>query len=95
MRGNRVAIAIGTLVGGTVTLTWKDPDTVDGVSPVQVELELVPKVFWVQRISNGASPGHLRLTVTKTGCTVTSSDGADTGQVRVYAVCRASDLGGM
>lgn len=91
---NRIAVAAGTLVAGTLTVTWKDPDTVDGTAPVPVVLDHIPKIFWVQRITEGAAPGFLRMTVTASGCTITSSNGADVGQVRAYAICRAADMAG-
>lgn len=102
VRKNRIAVALGTMVGGTIAVTWKDPDTVDGSNPVTIQLEYAPTLFWVQR--NGsyggtggvkANAGELTVdtsSVTANGCTVTSSNAADTGGVRVYAVCRQGDL---
>jgi len=90
---NRVGIGTGSLAAGALTGTWRDPDTVDGVGPVQVELEYAPKLFWVVRTGASASAGHLRVSVTKSGFTVTSTDGGDNGPVRVYGICRDADLG--
>lgn len=95
MKSNRIGIAIGSLTAGSVTLTWKDPDTVDGSSPTQIELEYAPKVFFVTRTGASASAGHLRVAVTATGCTVTSDDNSDDGDVRVVGICRAADLLGV
>jgi hypothetical protein len=98
-RKNRIAMATGTLVAGTLAVTWKDPDTIDGTQ-VTIELAYDPSFFWVQRAGAyggaggiAANAGDLTMSaVTKNGCTVTSANAADTGGFRVFAVCRQEDL---
>ncbi len=100
VRKNRIAVALGTMVAGTIAVTWKDPDTVDGSSPVTIQLEYAPTFYWVQRSGAyggtggvAANAGDLTISaVTANGCTITSSNVADTGAVRVYAVVRQEDL---
>ncbi len=41
LRKNRIAIATGTLVGGTADVTWKDPDTIENSSQTVIELSYV------------------------------------------------------
>lgn len=94
IRKLRVAVATGTMVAGTIAVTWSDPDTVDGSSPVTIQLTRAPTFYWAQRTSaGGGAQGALRVTaVTANGCTVTSSEGTDTGAVRVYAIVSQDDL---
>lgn len=100
LRKNRIAVATGTLVGGTADVTWKDPDTIEAASPTQIELSYAPSFFWVQRAGAyggaggvAADAGDLTISaLTVNGCTVTSSDAQDTGAFRVFAVCRQGDL---
>lgn len=100
IRKNRIAVATGTLVAGTLAVTWKDPDTIDGTTPVQIELDYAPTFYWPTRAGAyagaggvAANAGDLTITaVTAKGCTVTSSNAADTGGFRVYAICRQGDL---
>lgn len=89
----RKAVCKVTLVAGAGTGTWKDPDTVDGSSAVQIELEYAPTFYWTQRTTEGAAPGNITVTsVTKTGITLDSSDAADVGVIRCYAVVKAEDI---
>ena len=92
---NRVAVAVVTIVAGNGAGQRSDPDAVDGVQPAQVELAYAPTFWWSQRVQSLApnAQGELTVTVTKQGCTVTSANPGDSAVVRVYAVCRAGDLG--
>jgi len=92
---NRVAVSVVTIVAGNGAGQWSDPDAVDGVQPAQVELAYAPTFWWHQRVNSFApnAQGELIVTVTKQGCNVVSSNPGDAALVRVYAVCRAGDLG--
>ena len=92
---NRVAVSVVTIVAGNGAGQWSDPDAVDGVQPAQVELAYAPTFWWHQRVNSFApnAQGELTVTVTKQGCNVVSSNPGDAALVRVYAVCRAGDLG--
>lgn len=97
MKNNRIGIAKGNIGNnGSVNLTWKDPDDVDGSAPTQIELEYAPKIYTITRTGTSSSAGFLRvISVTATGCTVTSTDASDDGPVRVVGVCRAADFAGI
>lgn len=96
----RIAVGTGTMVAGTCAIVWKDPDTIDAGSPTTIELEYAPTFRFVQREGAyggaggvAANAGDLTITaVTVNGCTVTSSNAADTGGVRVTAIVRGADF---
>ena len=94
-KNNRIAMDVVTLVGGSGTATWRDPDTALGSAIVTIELEYTPQFVWATRTTAGTQT-NTQLTfsaITATGCTITSSSVFDTGVYRVYAVCRAEDFG--
>lgn len=95
VKNNRIAMDVVTLAAGVATVTWKDPDTELGSTPVTIELEYAPHfVWWIRTTDSGTSNVQLTISaITARGCTVTSSSTQDTGTYRVYAVCRAEDFG--
>lgn len=87
-RSKRCTVALADVVllggGAAITSTWKDPDTISAAAPTVMELEYVPKSLKATRTTAGAGPGHLTITATKTGCTVTSSIAGDNGTIRIF-----------
>lgn len=88
----RVGMASGALVAGSLTVTWKDPDTALGTSPQQVALEAVPQTVIVERSALGGTPGSLAYSATATGVTITSSSGTDTSSLVITAFVRVTDF---
>ena len=56
VRKNRIGADTVTLVAGSGTVTWKDPDTVLGTQ-VTIQLEYAPTFVWYVRTTAGAAPG--------------------------------------
>lgn len=93
MKRLRAAIAVVTLVGGTATANWLDPETALAVTTEQIQLEYVPDIVWGAVTTPAGTPGTLSYAWTANGVTVTSSSGTDTSTVRVYALCKFADVG--
>lgn len=95
-----------TLVAGVATVLWGDPDLPPGATAVQIELEYAPHfVIPVLITPAGTWSGAVQVSsITVTGCTLTSrmigsnpltTETGDTSVYRVYAFCRAEDIGGL
>ena len=103
----RVAAATVTLVAGTIAVVWRDPDTTfGGTSEFTVELEYAPHFVWCQNMNQNASTAlgvPVISALTANGCTLTARrplvggnapvETGDLSTYRVYAVCRAADIG--
>lgn len=71
--------------GEAVVGTWKDPDTINGSAPVQIELEHAPKRYHAARKTQGGSGEGVTIAVTKTGVTLTPDAATDTSVWRITA----------
>lgn len=96
IRRNRVGVCDVVLVAGAGTGLWRDPDTVDGTAPVQIQLDKVPTFRWTQRIvADGTATDNGEITlsaVTASGFTLASAQSGDTGTIRVFGICDQEDL---
>lgn len=75
-----------TLVAGAGSGDWKHPEQVSlGQSAAKsVALDGVPEKLDAVRTTAGAAPGNLTVTATALAATIASSNGADTGVIRVW-----------